>query len=315
MIYTVTLNPAVDREMTVPSLAFDTVLRASDWRVDPGGKGFNVSRMLMSLGAASTALGFAAGRSGEFLRDSLEGLGIETDFVWVSDETRTNVSIVAESDGHYIKANEPGPTIIKEDLEKLMVQVRAKARTGDWWVLAGSLPPGVPVEIYANIITIVQSAGAKAILDTSGDGLKKGCGGRPFLIKPNDFEAGKLTGLPVETRPEIIAAAQAILNSGVENVVISLGKSGAMLVNGDAVWFAASPTIKEANPIGAGDSMVGGLVWALSQGLEPAEALRWGVACGAATASCKGTAVGSRQQVESLAQEIEISIENKTAAY
>ena len=306
MIYTMTLNPAVDREMTVPKLEFDSVLRASDWRVDPGGKGFNVSRMLMSLGADSTALGFAAGRSGEYLRDNLEGLGINTDFVWVEGETRTNVSIVSSNDGHYIKANEPGPTITIADREKLMAQIRDKARNGDWWVLAGSLPPGVPTTIYAEIIAIVQSAGAKTILDTSGEGLKFGCDGRPFLIKPNDYEAGKLTGLPIDTRPEIIIAAQAILNTGVENVVISLGKAGALLVNVSGAWFAASPAIQEANPIGAGDSMVGGLVWALNNGMKTAEALRWGIACGAATASCKGTTVGSREQVQSLVQQIEV---------
>lgn len=306
MIYTVTLNPAVDREMTVPSLAFDTVLRASDWRVDPGGKGFNVSRMLMSLGTTNTALGFAAGRSGEFLRDSLEGLGIQTEFVWVTGETRTNVSIVETDGDHYIKANEPGPTITTVDREKLMAQIREKARAGDWWVLAGSLPPGVPTSIYADIVAVVQSAGAKAILDTSGEGLKRGCEGRPFLIKPNDYEAGKLTGLPVETRPEIIAAARAISETGVENVVISLGKAGALLVSGADVWFAASPSIQEANPIGAGDSMVGGLVWALNQGMETADALRWGIACGAATASMNGTAVGSKGMFDSLVEKIEL---------
>jgi 1-phosphofructokinase family hexose kinase len=260
----------------------------------------------MSLGTSSTALGFAAGRSGEFLRDSLEGLGIQTEFIWVEGETRTNVSIVETEGEHYIKANEPGPTISIADQEKLMSQIREKATAGDWWVLAGSLPPGVPTFIYADIVAVIQSAGAKAILDTSGEGLKKGCDGRPFLIKPNDYEAGKLTGLPVETRPEIITAAQAIFDSGVENVVISLGKAGAMLVSEDKVSFAASPAIQEANPIGAGDSMVGGLVWALSQGRETADALRWGIACGAATASMQGTAVGSKELVDSLVNNIEI---------
>ena len=306
MIYTLTLNPAVDREMTVPALAYDTVLRASDWQVDPGGKGFNVSRMLASLGTKSVALGYAAGRSGEFLRDSLESLGIETDFVWVEGETRTNVSIISSSNGQYIKANEPGPTIGLADQEKLLAQIEAKAQPEDWWVLAGSLPPGVPTTIYADIIAIVQAAGAQTILDTSGDALKASCKARPFLVKPNDVEAGKLTGLPVQSRPEIVAAAQAMRAFGVENVVISLGKTGAMLINDENAYFAASPSIQEGNPIGAGDSMVGGLVWALNQNLETAEALRWGVACGAATASRKGTAVGSQEQVESFIKQIEI---------
>ena len=108
MIYTVTLNPAVDRELRVPAIEFDTVLRASAWRVDFGGKGFNVSRMLCALGAESVALGFAGGRAGELLRDGLHALGIATDFVWVPGETRTNVSIVSEAPPRYVKVNEPG---------------------------------------------------------------------------------------------------------------------------------------------------------------------------------------------------------------
>jgi 1-phosphofructokinase family hexose kinase len=305
MIYTLTLNPAVDRELTVPAIAFDTVLRASEWRVDFGGKGFNVSRMLMSLGTGSTALGFAGGRAGEMLRDGLESLGIQTDFVWVDGETRTNVSIVSERHDHYVKANEPGPTIAAADQEKLLAQIRRLAQPDDWWVLAGSLPPGVPATMYADIITILHVAGAKAILDTSGEALRHGCGARPFLAKPNDVEAGQLTGLPVQNRDEIAAAAQAVQATGVANVVVSLGKDGAMLADGAQTMIVASPTIAERNPIGAGDSMVGGLTWGLSQGMEVAEALRWGIACGAATASREGTGVGSKTVVTALFKEVE----------
>ncbi|MCA9930039.1 MAG: 1-phosphofructokinase, partial [Anaerolineales bacterium] len=294
MIYTLTLNPAVDRELTVPAIEFDTVLRACDWRVDFGGKGFNVSRMLKSLGTTSTALGFTGGRAGELLRNGLESLGIQTDFVWVTGETRTNVSIVDEGNGRYIKVNEPGPTISIEDQNNLLAKIRQLAQSDDWWVLAGSLPPGVPAEFYADIIAILHEAGAQAILDTSGTALEHGCGARPFLAKPNDVEAGQLTDLPVQNRTQIAAAAQAVQAAGVRNVVISLGKDGAILANGEQIVIAASPTIEERNPIGAGDSMVGGLVWGLSQGQDVAEALRWGIACGAATASMSGTAVGTK---------------------
>lgn len=306
MIYTVTLNPAVDRELTVPAIEFDTVLRATSWRVDYGGKGFNVSRMLKSLGAESVALGFAGGRAGELLRDGLESLGIATDFVWVGGETRTNVSIVTEVHDHYVKVNEPGPTIVAEIQEALLAQVRRLVRPGDWWVLAGSLPPGLPTSIYADLIRLVQEAGAQAVLDTSGAALHGGCAAQPFLAKPNDTEAGKMTGLPVATTADTVAAARAMRDTGVANVVVSLGKKGALATNGTAVWLASSPTIQERNPIGAGDSMVGGLVWGLSQGCDLPEALQWGIACGAATASLPGTAVGSRALVEELVAQVEI---------
>jgi len=307
MIYTVTLNPAVDRELLVEEITFDTVLRASQFRVDCGGKGFNVARMLQSLGTVSVALGFAAGKAGELLNDELQSLGIETDFGWVEGETRTNVSIVNADHSHHIKVNEPGPTISGDDLIKLMQKVKELARPGDSWVLAGSLPPGVPPTVYADMITILQSAGSQVILDTSDEALRQACQANPFLIKPNAEEAQELTGLPINSPVEIAAAGRAIQALGAGNVIISLGKQGALLVNGQQAWLAASPEIVERNPIGAGDSMVAGLVWGLSQGHDMPEALCRGIACGAATASQKGTSVGSLAQVNELLAQVSLS--------
>ena len=305
MIYTVTLNPAVDREMTVDTIAFDTVLRALDWRVDCGGKGFNVARMLKSLGTSSVALGFAAGKSGEMLNDKLQSLGIETEFVWVDGETRTNVSIVSAENGQYVKANEPGPTINGADLAQLAQKISDLVQAGDWWVLAGSLPPGVEPSYYTELITIIQSAGAKVFLDTSDEALRQNCGAKPLLVKPNDEEAHELTGLPVSTPAEIAAVGMAISAMGPASVIISLGKVGAVLVDEGKAWLAASPKIAAANPIGAGDSMVAGIVWGLSQGDSMQDALCKGIACGAATASQKGTSVGSREQVNDLLSQVQ----------
>ncbi len=307
MIFTVTLNPAVDREMTVDQIVFDTVLRASDWRVDCGGKGFNVARMLKSLGISSVALGFAAGKSGELLNDKLQSLGIETEFVWVEGETRTNVSIVSVENGQYVKVNEPGPTITEADLAQLAQKIRDRVQAGDWWVLAGSLPPGVPPRYYTELITIIQSAGAKVFLDTSDEALRQNCGARPLLVKPNDEEAHELTGLPVSTAAEIAAAGKAISAMGPVSVVISRGKEGAVLVDEGKAWLATSPEIIAANPIGAGDSMVAGIVWGLSQGDSMQDALCKGIACGAATASQKGTSVGSLAQVNELLPQVQLN--------
>ena len=306
MIFTVTLNPAVDRELTVAGIAFDTVLRATDWRVDCGGKGFNVARMLKSVGISSVALGFAAGRSGEMLSDKLQTLGIETDFIWVEGETRTNVSIVSSENGQYVKVNEPGPTITATDLAELAKKIGDRARAGDWWVLAGSLPPGVPQTYYTELINIIQAAGAKVFLDTSGDALRQNCAAKPLLVKPNDEEAHELTDLPVTTKEEIAAVGKAVTAMGPASAIISLGKNGAMLVDDGKAWLAASPKIEAANPIGAGDSMVAGVVWGLSQGDSMQEALCKGIACGAATASQKGTTVGSLEQVQQLLTEVQM---------
>ncbi|MEZ4593746.1 MAG: 1-phosphofructokinase [Chloroflexota bacterium] len=306
MIYTVTLNPAVDRELTINEFAFDTVLRASEARVDCGGKGFNVSRMLASLGARSVALGFAGGQAGQLLAEMLAALDVETAFTWIDGETRTNVSIVTHQHDRYLKVNESGPAITEADQQALLAQVAQLVQPGDWWVLAGSLPPGVPSTIYAQMVALIQSGGGQVILDTSGAALFEGCGERPFLIKPNDSEASSLSGMGIESPEDAAAAANQIQKLGPQNVVISLGKAGAIFSDGPIAWLAESPRIEERNPIGAGDSMVGGLVYGLSQGLPVAEALQWGIACGAATASLAGTAVGSRELVQTLLAQVKI---------
>lgn len=300
MIYTLTLNPAIDRELTVPAMEFDSVLRASASRIDYGGKGFNVSRLLKSMGASSTAVGFLGGRAGELLQDGLHNLGINTDFVWVDGETRTNVSIVTESHDHYIKVNEKGPPVDEVRQGELLAKIEKLAGPGDWWVLAGSLPPGVGEDFYARIVRILASREARVILDTSGESLRLGCLAEPYLVKPNAEEAQVLTGLPLTTSSEIALAAAEIRRIGAQNVLISLGKAGALLHTGEGTWLARPPGIQEKNPIGAGDSMVGGLVWALTQGVALKEAVGWGVASGAATASLEGTEVGSRALIEEL---------------
>jgi 1-phosphofructokinase family hexose kinase len=304
MIYTLTLNPAIDRELTVAEVQFDSVLSAIKSQVDFGGKGFNVSRLLRSLGMPSTALGFIGGRTGDRLKHGLQALDIGTDFVSIPSETRTNVSIVTERHDHYIKVNEKGPLVDEPKQRELLDKIASIAAAGDWWVLAGSLPPGVPDSFYAQIITILNEHQAISILDTTGESLRQGCEARPFLVKPNAEETQKLTRLPVDTIPQIAVAAAELRKMGAQNVVISMGKKGAFLQTVDGSWLIHSPKIKEKNPIGAGDSMVGGLVWALSQGHPLKESLGWGAASGAATASMNGTEVGSRALIEILFKQV-----------
>jgi len=305
MIYTLTLNPAIDRELTVEKVEYDAVLSAIKAQIDIGGKGFNVSRLLKSMGMPSTALGFVGGRTGDRLRHGLQALDIATDFVSISGETRTNISIVTEKHDHYIKVNEKGPMVDDAKQRELLDKVASFAGPGDWWVLAGSLPPGVPDSFYAEIINVLNEHKAITILDTTGESLRLGCEAKPFLIKPNAEETHKLTGLPVETIEQIILAAKELLKMGTQNVVISMGKKGAFLQTTDESWLIHSPKIQEKNPIGAGDSMVGGLVWGLSQGYSLKDALGWGAASGAASASLSGTEVGSRSLIEELFSQVQ----------
>lgn len=323
MIYTLTLNPALDRELQVPAIVFGEVVRATAHRVDWGGKGFNVSRALRALGGESVAVGFIGGFAGQMIAAGLRQLGIAVDFVEIAGETRTNVTVVDSE--RYLKVNEAGPAITAEEEALLVEKVRALARRGDWWVLSGSLPPGASPGIYAEVIRIVQSAGAFAILDTSGAALAHGCAAGPFLVKPNAAEAAELTGRRLDRNEDVEGgdgaaqgktprgidelarrAAGDIHALGVSNVMVSLGRRGAVLSDGTTAWIARPPVVVERNPVGAGDSMVAGLVWKLAQAVPVAQALRWAVASGAAAASLDGTAFGDRAAVAELERQVAV---------
>lgn len=300
MIYTLTLNPAVDLELQIEQFQFDSVTRAQSSRIDCGGKGFNVSRMLSNVNIESTAMGFIGGYNGQRLKEQLNHLGIRTEFTDISGETRTNVSIVSQGEHKHIKVNEAGPSVSEAELTNLIVMVKKNLKANDWWVLGGSLPQGVDDGIYADLIQLIEAAGAFAILDSSGEALRLGCLAKPTLAKPNLEEAQQLLGLNSSQLDEPAVWCDALRQSGPKNLVVSLGKEGALVVTDQAFDKVTSPSIIEANPIGAGDSMVAGIVWRLSLGESLQQALPYGLACGAASASRSGTDLGSLEQVTEL---------------
>jgi 1-phosphofructokinase family hexose kinase len=306
MIYTVTLNPAVDREYVVPKLVSNTVLRASEVHIDYGGKGFNVSRMLTAMGVGNTALGFIGSNAGAFLEKGMASLGISTDFVHISHETRTNTTIVETNGQTHYKVNESGPAICDKERDLLKKKITERAKPGDWWVLAGSLPPGIPDDFYQELIVIIQSAGAKAILDTSGQALLCGVKAKPYLIKPNVFEASTLTGISGKSLEDLRAMLKNIHASGVSLIAISAGKDASIFSDGEKVWHANPPKIEEANPVGAGDAMLAGVLFGLYNGLENAESFAWGIAAGSAAAGKTGTGMPSKDEVENLKKRIDI---------
>lgn len=300
MIVTVTPNPVLDRTLIVPRIKLNEVLRAAATRLDWGGKGFNVSRALKALGTESVALGFIGGATGQLLEQGLHELGIATDFVHIAGETRTNIVIAEQDTGRYIKVNEAGPVVSAEEQAAFFSLVRRRVRPGELWVLSGSLPPGVPPDFYADLITAVQQAGAQAVLDTSGEPLFLGCRAGPYLIKPNASEAQEVTGQEIHSDEDALVAARFFLEQGVQIVALSLGAEGLLLASRGWAVRARPPRVQARNPVGAGDALVAGLVWTMLRGLPPEETARWGVACGAAAAMSEGVAFGSREEVEAL---------------
>lgn len=304
MIYTVTLNPAIDLELVVAKIEQNTVGRASSSQEDAGGKGFNVSRMLNNLGHDNIALGMMAGANGQKLKVMLNKEGVTTQFVEVAGETRINVCIAQANSHDHIKVNDAGPSVSQSDLDRFTGLVTMQAKAGDWWVLAGSLPRGVPTDYYADLVRLLKAQGCQVVVDASGEALRHSLVAQPNLVKPNLDEAQALFGdLPLEQ------LCECFIEQGAENVVISLGADGAVFGDGsvygssgdNTVQKLAAPKITERSAIAAGDSFVAGLVAQLENGQPLIKACHFALACGAATAAQPGTKLGSRAEIEQLA--------------
>ena len=330
MIYTVTLNPSLDRTLTVPRLVDDEMVRATASRLDWGGKGFNVSRVLRTLGAESVALGFAGGATGRMLEGGLRDLGISTDLVPLSAETRTNTVVIESETGRYIKVNEPGPTVLPDEraalLERIHKYLRSRGPTRAFWVLSGSLPPGLADDFYAELVEMVQASGARALLDASGRPLRAGCTAAPFLVKPNVAEAAGFGGMAdpavweaklalprTDNRRALEAAmetamalAQPFLDSGVELVALSLGAGGLLLASPERTVMATPPAVRARNPVGAGDALLAGVSWALERDRSLEDVARWGVAAGTASATGVGVAAVTRSEVEAIYEQVTV---------
>lgn len=304
MIFTVTLNPTLDKTLSVPRLIPGEIHRAAYIRQDVGGKGINVSRALAALGLESAPIGFLGGSTGRAMAAGLDALGFRHRFIEVAGETRQNLTLLDNSTGQYTKINEPGAAVTEADLLALAALIGELARPGDVIALCGSLPPGAPADTYATLVAQIQQAGALALLDTSGQPLRHGLAARPFGIKPNSEEAAEALGHPLNGDAEHVAAARSLAARGVEIVCLTRGAAGLVLWwRGDLV-VARPPAVAAASPVGAGDATLAGILWALSDGCDAEEAARRAVACGAAAAMQEGTGVGARDLIDALRPEV-----------
>ena len=306
MIYTITLNPALDKQLTVSDIRFNEVLIAEGVQLDFGGKGFNVSRMLKELNQPSKAVGLLGGQTGKAIEAGLKEQAIDVVAIPVSGETRTNVSVVTPGGSKHIKVNEKGPTISVSELQQVFQYIFENAAAGTLWVLAGSIPPGVNVDVYQQMTQKIKELGGDVVLDTSSAALKEGVLAHPKLVKPNLFELSQLTGREVTSLQEILENPALTRSVGAEFVAISAGDKGALLTDGEKTAICLPPEIQEANPVGAGDAMVAGLSFALYHGYDLEQALMLGVACGTASAMQSGTRMPEWDLVEQVRQQVRI---------
>jgi 1-phosphofructokinase len=307
MIVTVTLNPTLDKTLSVPRLEPGAVHRARMLRQDLGGKGINVSRALRALGMESIILGFIGGRTGQAMQSGLLAAGFEAHFVEVEGETRQNLTLLDEASGQYTKINEPGATAGPQHLTALQGEVDRIARPGALWAFCGSLPPGAPPDLYARLIEQVQERGGRAFLDTSGPALRHGLSARPYALKPNLEEAAELLELPLPHEDEQRRAARRLQDQGPSLVALTRGAQGMVLAWGEEMVIATPPFAATRSPVGAGDAALAGLLWAVSDGCDVLETARRAVACGTAAAMQEGTGVGDRRLVEELLGQVRAS--------
>lgn len=300
MIATVTLNPALDKTVFVEGLQVGDTNRVRKVELDAGGKGINASRMLAVLGEETIALGFVGGRAGRFITSDLAEEGIPTDFIQTRVETRTNVAIEDLNGNPPTTLNEKGGPILPEELEQLKEKIKYWAGKSRIMIFAGSIPQGIDTGIYRDLIAMAQKEGAQAILDADGEPLILGIESHPVMIKPNRAEAERICGKKLTATEDVAEAAKNRVQQGVEIVVVSMGKHGAVAATKDEVWHAVPPSVETISTIGSGDSMVAGIAAAIARGETLAQALALGSAAGAATAMSSGVEMGKRADIDRL---------------
>lgn len=306
MIYTVTLNPALDKTVEIPGMALDTVNRVTSMRTDPGGKGINVSKVIAKLGGESCAVGILGGESGRTLLAALEREGLRTHFRFVEGQTRTNLKIIDRALHTNTDINEPGLTVSPADLDALLRDLLGMVREGDIVVLAGSLPQGAPQDTYRVWTAACREKGARVCLDADGVLLAEGLKAAPYLIKPNEDELSRLVGHRFTDTDELIAEGRRLLKGGVTRVVISLGERGALYLRGNEVLYAEGLSVPVGSTVGAGDSVVAALAYADSLGMSDEDAVRLSTATGAANVMCSGTQPAEWEAVEKLLPQVKI---------
>ncbi|MEK6265315.1 MAG: 1-phosphofructokinase [Clostridium sp.] len=304
MIITVTLNPAVDKTVEVDNCTINSVNRVSSIKLDAGGKGINVSKVVKSLGGESVTLGALAGKTGEFIKDYLDTEKIENDFVFVTGETRTNIKIVDKVKNTNTDLNESGNNISEEDVKSIKEKIFTLAKKDDILVLSGSVPQRVEKNIYELWIKEASGLGVKTILDADGELLKNGILAAPYLIKPNIHELEKLFDVKINGINEIISICKGIFDYGVKMIAVSLGSEGALFMNREKTIHARGIKVKVKSTVGAGDSMVAGLAFALDKGYSFERSVTLSVASATAGVMTDGTTAGNLNDILDIEKQV-----------
>jgi 6-phosphofructokinase 2 len=304
VIVTITLNPCIDKSTSVSGLIPEKKLRCAAPKFEPGGGGINVARAIKKLGGDATAIYFAGGYSGKFLQTLLSREEIDSLVIETNSHTRENLIVVDESANAQYRFGMPGSEITAPEWEVCLHQLE-RMKDATFIVASGSLSPGIPTDIFGRIAGIAKKLHAKFIVDTSGEALQQAIKEGVYLIKPNLNELASLAGKKQLSKDDIIKEARTIITSGgCEVMVVSLGAEGALLITKDKAVQFIPPAVERKSTVGAGDSMVAGIVLSLHQNKPIEEAVRYGVTCGTAATMNAGTELCKLTDVQQLAPEV-----------
>lgn len=304
MIYTVTLNPALDKTAQIPEFTIDSVNRITELRADPGGKGINVSKVIAKLGGESLAIAILGGGTGRAIFFALKEQGIDCKAFEVKGETRTNLKVIDTKLGTHTDINEPGPDVTDAMLADMLDELVSLVKPNDIVVLSGSLPRGAAADTYKTWVAACKAAGAKVFLDADGDKLVEGLKSAPFLTKPNEIELGEMLGRKLDTDELVAEAGRELVAQGVSHVVVSMGGAGAMYVTADEAIKASPVKVKVGSTVGAGDSVVAALAYAEDKGMSVEDTMRLAMATGAANVMESGTQAAERSVIDSLIDKV-----------
>jgi tagatose 6-phosphate kinase len=305
-LLTVTLNPCIDKTFTVPDFSLGLVHRPSERTLSAGGKGINVARALRAFGADVIATGLLGGAAGQWILQALHQEQIPSDFLILDEESRTCIAVLDPLNNTITELNEAGPTLTSSQEQDFLRHLRELLPQCEAVIISGSLPPGASNDLYDRLIRMAQEEfGVRAALDTSGPALAAGAKASPFLLKPNLAELG---AFDLEYDRWELAAEELRLCYRLPCVIVTNGAAGAVLSTSEGLWKATPPAVTVASPVGSGDSLMAGFIWARLMGYTEGESISIGVAAGAANAQAKAAAALTKDQVFGLLKDVSLQV-------
>ena len=305
MIVTLTINPAIDRVISVDRLAFEDRAYINSSRECAGGRGINASCVIHSFGGKTVGVLTSGGDSGKRLEAHLNGCGYRIAIVPIANAIRTNLTIT-DKHGLTVNLNEEGPSLDKSEVASVERAVRDALEGASWLLVCGSIPPGVPASFYGKLISMARRKKVKTLLHADGEALIQGIEARPTVVTPNQKEAERLLSRTLLTRTQYLEAAGRIRSMGADSVVLSLGSRGAVGAFADGFMEALPPRVDAVCAIGAGDALSAAYTWAMERKPNPADALRWGVAAGTASARLAGMSFATMAQTQEIYRQVEV---------